>query len=136
MPKTRGLCLSEEQTISIVCFEKTKNWDDKKRLEAKKLAISGGLDKVVLEANGIFRNPASVREIKESNLSLLTYGKLNVPEAIHAQYLMGVIVDLVQEITSAVACFKNEDEGAEVKENTNKIEPSFFAEFVSQVMQH
>ncbi|KAF5775889.1 hypothetical protein HanXRQr2_Chr13g0617071 [Helianthus annuus] len=30
---------------------------------------------------------------------------------------MGVIVDLVQEITNAVACFKNQDEGAEVKEN-------------------
>ncbi|KAJ0502410.1 putative (E)-4-hydroxy-3-methylbut-2-enyl-diphosphate synthase (ferredoxin) [Helianthus annuus] len=104
--------------------------------EAKKLAISGRLDRVVLEANGIFRNPTSVREIKESNLSLLTYGKLNVPEAIHAQYLMGVIVDLVQEITNAVACFKNEDEGAEVKENTNKIEPSFLLNLVSQVMQH
>ncbi|KAM0024124.1 putative glycerophosphodiester phosphodiesterase [Helianthus debilis subsp. tardiflorus] len=104
--------------------------------EAKKLAISGGLDRVVLEANGIFRNPASVREIKESNLFLLTYGKLNVPEAIHAQYLMGVIVDLVQEITSAVACFKNKDEGAELKLNTNKIEPSFLLNLVSQVMQH
>ncbi|KAJ0953294.1 putative glycerophosphodiester phosphodiesterase [Helianthus annuus] len=70
--------------------------------EAKKLAISGGLDIVVLEANGIFRNPTLVREIKESNLSLLTYGKLNVPKVVHAQYLMGVIVDLVQEITSVV----------------------------------
>ncbi|KAM0042265.1 putative protein DA1 [Helianthus debilis subsp. tardiflorus] len=29
MPETRGLCLSEEQTISTVRFEKTKNWDGK-----------------------------------------------------------------------------------------------------------
>ncbi|XP_035840841.1 glycerophosphodiester phosphodiesterase GDPD1, chloroplastic-like isoform X1 [Helianthus annuus] len=52
--------------------------------EAKNLAISGGLDGVVLEVKGIFRNPSVVREIKESNLSLLTYGKQNnVPEAVH-----------------------------------------------------
>ncbi|KAJ0439536.1 putative glycerophosphodiester phosphodiesterase [Helianthus annuus] len=43
--------------------------------EAKNLAISGGLDGVVLEVKGMFRNPSVVREIKESNLSLLTYGK-------------------------------------------------------------
>ncbi|KAJ0844090.1 putative glycerophosphodiester phosphodiesterase [Helianthus annuus] len=103
-------------------------------------AISGGLDGVVSEANGIFRNPTVVREIKESNLSLLTYGNLNnVPEAVHAQYLMGVegvIVDLVQEITSAVACLKTGDEGVEVTENTDKIELSSLLNLVSQVMQH
>ncbi|KAL9998337.1 putative glycerophosphodiester phosphodiesterase [Helianthus debilis subsp. tardiflorus] len=108
--------------------------------EAKKLAISGGLDGVVSEAYGIFKNPIVVREIKESNLSLLTYGKLNnVPEAVHAQYLMGVegvIVDLVQEITSAVACLKTGDEGVEVTENTDKIELSSLLNLVSQVMQH
>ncbi|MFS7945591.1 putative glycerophosphodiester phosphodiesterase [Helianthus anomalus] len=104
--------------------------------EAKKLGISGGLDIVVLEEKGIFRNPTLVREIKESNLSHLTYAKLNnVPETVHAQYLMRVIVDLVQEITSAVVCFKNEDEGAEVKENTNKIDLSSLLDLVSQVMQ-
>ncbi|KAJ0508971.1 putative glycerophosphodiester phosphodiesterase [Helianthus annuus] len=43
--------------------------------EAKNLAISGGLDGVVSEVKGIFRNSV-VREIKESNLSLLIYGKL------------------------------------------------------------
>ncbi|KAJ0942148.1 hypothetical protein HanPSC8_Chr03g0088441 [Helianthus annuus] len=48
---------------------------------------------------------------------------------------MGVIVDLVQEITSVVVCLKNEDEGAEVKENTNKIELSSLLNLVSQVMQ-
>ncbi|MFS8032568.1 putative glycerophosphodiester phosphodiesterase [Helianthus anomalus] len=103
--------------------------------EAKKLGISGRLDIVVLEAKGIFRNPTLVRKIKESNLSLLTYGKLNVPEVVHAQYLMAVIVDLVQEITNAVACFQNKVEGAEVKENTNKLELSSLLNLVSQVMQ-
>lgn len=44
--------------------------------EAKNLALSGGLDGVVSEVHGIFRDPSVVREIKESNLSLLTYGKL------------------------------------------------------------
>ncbi|MFS8021842.1 putative glycerophosphodiester phosphodiesterase [Helianthus anomalus] len=37
--------------------------------EAKNLAISGRLDGVVSEVNGIFRNPSVVRKIKESNLS-------------------------------------------------------------------
>ncbi|GJX19484.1 glycerophosphodiester phosphodiesterase GDPD1, chloroplastic-like protein [Tanacetum coccineum] len=56
--------------------------------EAKKLALEGGLDGIVSEVKGIFRNPSVVREIKESNLSLLTYGKLNnVPEAVHVQNL-------------------------------------------------
>ncbi|KAL8248648.1 hypothetical protein R6Q59_005516 [Mikania micrantha] len=99
--------------------------------EAKKHAISGGLDGVVSEVRGVFRNPSVVREIKESNLSLLTYGKLNnIPEAVHVQYLMGiegVIVDLVQEITSAVEVLKTGVEG----DNTDKIEL-----LISQVIQH
>lgn len=44
--------------------------------EAKKLALEGGLDGIVSEVKGIFRNPSVVREINESNLSLLTYGRL------------------------------------------------------------
>ncbi|KAL8229071.1 hypothetical protein R6Q57_013977 [Mikania cordata] len=99
--------------------------------EAKKHAISGGLDGVVSEVRGVFRNPSVVRQIKESNLSLLTYGKLNnIPEAVHVQYLMGiegVIVDLVQEITSAVEVLKTGVEG----DNTDKIEL-----LISQVIQH
>lgn len=43
---------------------------------AKKLAMEGGLNGIVSEVKGIFRNPSVVREITESNLSLLTYGKL------------------------------------------------------------
>ncbi|KAK2361614.1 PLC phosphodiesterases superfamily protein [Trifolium repens] len=75
--------------------------------EALKLCLENGLEGIVSEIKGIFRNPGAVSKIKESNLSLLTYGKLNnVPEAVYMQHLMGidgVIVDFVQEITEAVA---------------------------------
>ncbi|MFS8014222.1 hypothetical protein Hanom_Chr15g01342051 [Helianthus anomalus] len=46
----------------------------------------------------------------------------------------GIIVDLVQEITSTVACLKTGD-GVEVKENTYKIEKSSLLYLTSQVMQ-
>ncbi|KAL5058814.1 hypothetical protein RYX36_030418 [Vicia faba] len=75
--------------------------------EALKLSLENGLEGIVSEIKGIFRNPGAVNKIKEANLSLLTYGKLNnVPEAVYMQHLMGidgVIVDFVQEITEAVA---------------------------------
>ncbi|PIN01703.1 putative starch-binding protein [Handroanthus impetiginosus] len=75
--------------------------------EAIKLCLEGGLQGIVSEVRGIFRNPGAVNKIKESKLSLLTYGKLNnVSEAVYMQYLMGVdgvIVDLVQELTEAVS---------------------------------
>ncbi|TXG49735.1 hypothetical protein EZV62_025610 [Acer yangbiense] len=68
--------------------------------------------KVCLE--GIFRNPGAVTKIKESRLSLLTYGKLNnVSEAVYMQHLMGidgVIVVMVQEITEAVSDIYDIDE--------------------------
>ncbi|XVF57725.1 hypothetical protein PTKIN_Ptkin07bG0005600 [Pterospermum kingtungense] len=74
--------------------------------EAIKVCLEGGLEGIVSEIKGVFANPGAVPKIKESNLSLLTYGKLNnVPEAVHMQHLMGVdgvIVDLVQEISQAV----------------------------------
>lgn len=118
-----------------------KIFDDKRRNsldEAKKLAIEGGLDGVVSEVMGIFRNPSVVREIKESNLSFFTYGQLNnIPEAVHIQYLMGVegvIVDLVQEITSAVAVLITGNEGVEVKESTNNTELSFLLNLISQAV--
>lgn len=44
--------------------------------EALKLCLEGGLEGIVSEVKGIFRNPTVVSKIKESNLSLLTYGKL------------------------------------------------------------
>ncbi|KAL3526261.1 hypothetical protein ACH5RR_010917 [Cinchona calisaya] len=75
--------------------------------EAIKLCLEGGLQGIVSEVKGIFRNPGAVNKIKESKLSLLTYGKLNnVPEAVYLQHLMGVegvIVDLVEEVTEAVS---------------------------------
>lgn len=70
---------------------------------ALKLCLEGGLDGIVSEVNAIFRNPGAVTKIKESGLSLVTYGKLNnVPEAVYMG-VEGVIVDLVQEITQAVS---------------------------------
>ena len=102
--------------------------------EAKKLAIEGGLDGIVSEVMGVFRNPMLVREIKDSNLSLLTYGRLNnAPEAVQVQYLMGiegVIVDLVQEITNAVSDIKTKTT------DLDKIELSFLLTFISQLIQH
>uniref|UniRef100_A0A162AAX8 glycerophosphodiester phosphodiesterase n=1 Tax=Daucus carota subsp. sativus TaxID=79200 RepID=A0A162AAX8_DAUCS len=105
--------------------------------EALKLCLEGGLEGIVSEVKGIFRNPGVVGKIKESKLSLLTYGKLNnVPEAVYMQYLMGiegVIVDFVREITEAVQDMinvtnKNEGEGEEMvldEEMVIKAKPQF-----------
>jgi glycerophosphodiester phosphodiesterase len=74
--------------------------------EAIKVCQDGGLQGIVSEIKGVFRNPSAVAKIKEAKLSLLTYGKLNnVTEAVilqHAMGIEGVIVDLVQEITTSV----------------------------------
>ncbi|THF97304.1 hypothetical protein TEA_013059 [Camellia sinensis var. sinensis] len=89
--------------------------------EAVKLCLEGGLQGIVSEVKGVFRNPGALTNVKEAKLSLLTYGKLNnVPEAVYLQHLMGVegvIVDLVQEITEAVSVMikpSSEGEGGEV----------------------
>ncbi|TYI75354.1 hypothetical protein E1A91_D07G269500v1 [Gossypium mustelinum] len=74
--------------------------------EAMKVCLEGGLQGIVSEIKGVFKDPGAVPKIKDSNLSLLTYGKHNnVPEAVHMQYLMGidgVIVDFVEEISQTV----------------------------------
>ncbi|XVF59979.1 hypothetical protein PTKIN_Ptkin08bG0005700 [Pterospermum kingtungense] len=44
--------------------------------EAIKVCLEGGLQGIVSEIKGVFRNPGAVSKIKESKLSLLTYGKL------------------------------------------------------------
>ncbi|XP_019161817.1 PREDICTED: glycerophosphodiester phosphodiesterase GDPD1, chloroplastic-like [Ipomoea nil] len=87
----------------------TEVYDDPRRnsLEAAmKVCLEGGLEGIVSEVKAIFRNPAAVNKIKESDLSLLTYGKLNnVVEAVYMQHMMGidgVIVDFVEEIGGAV----------------------------------
>ncbi|KAJ4885321.1 Glycerophosphodiester phosphodiesterase GDPD2 [Raphanus sativus] len=74
--------------------------------EAIKVCLEGKLQGIVSEVKGVFRNPSAISKIKESNLSLLTYGKLNnVGEAVYMQYVMGiegVIVDFVEEISESV----------------------------------
>ncbi|KAF7839006.1 glycerophosphodiester phosphodiesterase GDPD1, chloroplastic-like [Senna tora] len=74
--------------------------------EAIKLCLEGGLQGIVAQVKAILRDTKSITRIKESKLSLFTYGPLNnVPEIVYFQYLMGVegvIVDLVQEITEAI----------------------------------
>lgn len=75
--------------------------------EAIKVCLAGGLQGIVSQVKAIFRNPSAINRIKESNLSLITYGQPNnVPEVVYMQYLMGiegVIVDFVPEITEAVS---------------------------------
>lgn len=44
--------------------------------EAIKVCLEGGLQGIVSEIKGVFRNPGALPKIKESKLSLLTYGKL------------------------------------------------------------
>ncbi|XP_010556304.1 PREDICTED: glycerophosphodiester phosphodiesterase GDPD2-like [Tarenaya hassleriana] len=87
---------------ATIFYDKRRNSID----EAIKVCLEGGLQGIVSEVKGVFKNPSAVSRIKDSNLSLLTYGKLNnVGEAVYMQYVMGiegVIVDFVEEITEAV----------------------------------
>ncbi|XP_057949665.1 glycerophosphodiester phosphodiesterase GDPD1, chloroplastic-like isoform X1 [Malania oleifera] len=89
--------------------------------EAIKLCLESGLQGIVSEVKAIFRNSGEIARIKESNLSLISYGQLNnVAEAVHMQYIMGVegvIVDLVQEVTVAVSGFTNPAAYEKVKED-------------------
>lgn len=68
---------------------------------------------IVSEARGVFKNPSAILKAQESNLAFLTYGQLNnVWEAVYVQHLMGVngvIVDLVEEISNAVADLSKPD---------------------------
>ncbi|KAE8715874.1 Glycerophosphodiester phosphodiesterase GDPD1 [Hibiscus syriacus] len=87
----------------------TKTYYDVRRNsleEAMKVCLEGSLQGIVSEIKGVFKDPGAVSKIKRSNLSLLTYGKLNnVPEAVYMQYLMGidgVIFDFVEEISRTV----------------------------------
>ncbi|KAK9678119.1 hypothetical protein RND81_11G189100 [Saponaria officinalis] len=74
--------------------------------EAIKLCLEGSLQGIVSEVKGVFRSPGAVSKVKDAKLSLFTYGTLNnVPESVYLQHLMGidgVIVDFVQDITTAV----------------------------------
>ncbi|XP_023530921.1 glycerophosphodiester phosphodiesterase GDPD1, chloroplastic-like [Cucurbita pepo subsp. pepo] len=114
--------------------------------EALKLCLEGGLQGIVSEVRGIFRNPGTVKKIRESELSLLTYGKLNnVAEAVYMQHLMGiegVIVDLVQEMTESLADLithpptkaigtgeEGKEEGSERNEGKVKVEGDIKPQF-------
>ncbi|KAL8139987.1 hypothetical protein V2J09_006008 [Rumex salicifolius] len=116
--------------------------------EALKLCLEGGLEGIVSEVKGIFKNPGTVSKIKDSNLSLLTYGQLNnVPEAVYMQHLMGVdgvIVDLVREITEAVTSYNlskpltvvEEAEAArEEKLRFNERELAFLLKLIPELIQ-
>ncbi|KGN58145.1 glycerophosphodiester phosphodiesterase GDPD1, chloroplastic [Cucumis sativus] len=115
----------------------TELYDDVRRNsleEALKVCLEGGLQGIVSEVKGIFRNPGTVKKIRDSELSLLTYGRLNnVAEAVYMQHLMGVegvIVDLVEEITEAMeemmikpkAIEKGEEEEGKKEEGEGKVE--------------
>ncbi|KAJ6420886.1 hypothetical protein OIU84_028294 [Salix udensis] len=119
---------------------------------AMKVCLQGGLQGIVSEVKGVFRNPGAVNKIKDAKLSLLTYGKLNnVSEAVYMQHLMGidgVIVDLVQEITEAVSDLikpskmGEEEEGGdgemEVKSKPqfSQRELSFLLKLIPELIQH
>ncbi|KAM7268127.1 hypothetical protein ACFE04_010293 [Oxalis oulophora] len=91
--------------------------------EAIKLCEDAGLQGIVSEIKGVFRNPTAVAKIKEAKLSLLTYGKLNnVSEAVYMQHAMGidgVIVDLVQEITTSVTNMMKPRKSDQLEEEKN-----------------
>lgn len=133
--------------------------------EAIKLCLENGLQGIVSEVKGIFRNQEAVSRIKEAHLALLTYGQLNnVPEAVYMQYLMGVegvIVDLVGEITEAVSDLISKpvkEESQEEEQNSicattpttagegqiqikrrpnfTQLELSFLQKLISELIQH
>ncbi|GJN27798.1 hypothetical protein PR202_gb15849 [Eleusine coracana subsp. coracana] len=96
---------------------------------AVRLCLAGGLQGIVSEVRPILRQPSVVAQIKDAQLSLLTYGQLNnVPEVVYVQHLLGVdgvIVDLVREIAEAVSAFTaardSGSENAGGKSDDNKL---------------
>ncbi|KAG7532940.1 Zinc finger CCHC-type [Arabidopsis thaliana x Arabidopsis arenosa] len=74
--------------------------------EAIKLCKESGLQGIVSKVKAILRTPNAITRVKDSKLSLLSYGQLNnVVEVIYLQYLMGVegvIVDMVKDISEAI----------------------------------
>ncbi|XP_022145210.1 LOW QUALITY PROTEIN: glycerophosphodiester phosphodiesterase GDPD1, chloroplastic-like [Momordica charantia] len=101
--------------------------------EAMNVCMVGGLHGIVAEVTSILRNPTAVERIRNSGLSLITYGKLNnISDVVYVQRLLGVegvIVDLVQDITGAVSDIitsSNWDEGfAEQQMKMKATSPDF-----------
>ncbi|CAH9051934.1 unnamed protein product [Cuscuta epithymum] len=83
--------------------------------EAVKLCLAGGLQGIVSEVKAILRNPSAINKIKDSHLSLITYGQLNnVGEVVYMQRNMGVegvIVDVVEEIMETVSELNDTESG-------------------------
>ncbi|KAK9120163.1 hypothetical protein Scep_018256 [Stephania cephalantha] len=115
--------------------------------DAIEWCLECGLQGIVSEVKGIFRNPAVIAKIKESSLSLLTYGQLNnVPEAVYMQHLIGVdgvIVDFVREITEAVSDFIEpreqklvEEEDGIKKPKFSQLELSFLLKLIPELIRH
>ncbi|GMI86269.1 Glycerophosphodiester phosphodiesterase 1, senescence-related gene 3 [Hibiscus trionum] len=114
--------------------------------EAMKVCLEGGLQGIVSEIEGVFKDSGAVAKIKQSNLSLLTYGKLNnVPEAVYMQYLMGidgVIVDFVEEISRTVddmikpeEAVSGEESEANSKLEFSQKELSFVLKLIPELIQ-
>ncbi|KAL5724434.1 glycerophosphodiester phosphodiesterase [Ranunculus cassubicifolius] len=114
--------------------------------EAMKLCLANGLQGIVSEAKAIFRNPGEITRIKESNLSLLTYGQLNnVPEAVYMQHLMGIdgvivdyvkdIVETVSDITKPVEDIKEEKEQKNTRPKFSELELSFLLKLIPELVQ-
>ncbi|CAA7043595.1 unnamed protein product [Microthlaspi erraticum] len=124
--------------------------------EAINVCLEGKLQGIVSEVRGVFKNPSAISKIKESNLSLLTYGKLNnVGEAVYMQYVMGiegVIVDFVEEIVESVNLMMirpssppslsplpsspSKDDGAITRPEFSQKEIDFLLKLLSQLIQH
>ncbi|XP_044960267.1 glycerophosphodiester phosphodiesterase GDPD2-like isoform X2 [Hordeum vulgare subsp. vulgare] len=103
----------------------TAKHDDRRRNsldDAIQVCQEYDLHGVVSEVRGVLKNPSAIIKARESNLAILTYGQLNnVREAVYIQYLMGVngvIVDLVEEISNAVADFSKPDLGQSTFSNS------------------
>ncbi|KAK9117630.1 hypothetical protein Sjap_016577 [Stephania japonica] len=113
--------------------------------DAIEWCLECGLQGIVSEVKGIFRNPSLISKIKESNLSLMTYGQLNnVPEAVYMQHLIGVdgvIVDFVREITEAVSDFIEPREQKLVEDGIknpkfSQLELSFLLKLIPELIRH
>ncbi|XP_010442040.1 PREDICTED: glycerophosphodiester phosphodiesterase GDPD3-like [Camelina sativa] len=120
--------------------------------EAIKLCKDSGLQGIVSEVKPILRTPNAITRVRDSRLSLLSYGQLNnVVEVIYLQYLMGVegvIVDMVKDISEAIAniIVRNKEDcedddrqkmfGEEKKKlKISKDEINFLTKFVPKLLQ-
>ncbi|VFQ65010.1 unnamed protein product [Cuscuta campestris] len=83
--------------------------------EAIKLCLAGGLQGIVSEVKAILRDPGAIAKIKDSKLSLITYGQPNnVGEVVSMQRKMGVegvIADVVEEIIDVVSKIEGSGKG-------------------------